>query len=431
MTRTVLTDKFVTSASSKGTAQRDYFDGLCAGLSLRVTSAGKKTWAFTYTSPRDGKRARVTLGTYPATSLLDARERWRTCRGKVEAQLDPRDAADDQEAGITIEELIEDRLKYVVRGKLRSAGEIERRYQKHVIPYVGKKPVKHFRLRDLNGLTDRCIDEGHPVLANHVFNDVRALLKFGVRRDAIPYSPLTEAEKPTPEESIKDRFLTLDEVAWLWANLDSIFIGTERRDGMRTDSYRVKALLKLILATGQRPGEVCGIERGEIDRTNKLWVIPKTKTKNKRDHTLPLNDIAWLIIAEALEKTNGKWLFPNDDGDGPFDKRVLAKTLLRAFTPTKANPKSRMGDLARFTPHDLRRTVATQMSLDENGLDFPEIYISHVLNHTTETKRTITQRVYNKNMYLAEKRIALDKWGHLLGGVITGRLIFAAHTKAA
>ena len=431
MARTILTDKFVTFANSKGDPQRDYFDGLCAGLSLRVTNAGKKTWAYTYTSPRDGKRARVSLGTYPATALIDAREKWKTHRNSVESDLDPRDVANEQEAGLTIADLIEDRMKYAVRGKLRSATLIEMRYIKHVIPYVGSKLVKDFRLRDLNGLTNRILDAGHPVMANHVFNDVRALLRWGVRRDVIPYSPLAEAEKPTPEETVKDRFLTLAEINWLWNALPTIFIGSERRGGMRTGSERVISILRTILAGGQRPGEVCAIERNEIDRTNKLWTIPKSKTKNKRDHIVPLNEIAFGLISDAMDRTNGKYIFPNDEGDGPFDVRVLAKTLKRAFEPTKENPKSRMGDMKKFTPHDLRRTLATQMSLEENGLDIPEICISHVLNHTTETRKTVTQRVYNQNKYLAEKRDALSAWGLFLQQVIDGKANIRTLAQAA
>jgi integrase len=418
--RKILEDKFVRSATSQGALQHDYFDGLCIGLSLRVTSAGKKTWAFTYTSPRDGKRARITLGTYPATSIAVARTHGTTQRGIVEAATDPRDVANEQDAGMTIAELIENRMKYAVKGKLRSADNIESRYKNHVIPYVGSKLVKDFRMRDLNGITDRILDAGHPVMANHVFNDVRALLRWAVKRDEIAYSPLAEAERPTKEDSIKDRFLSLAEINWLWNALPTIFIGSERKDGIRTDSDRVISILRTILASGQRPGEVCAIKRNEMDRTNKLWTIPPSKTKNKRVHVVPLNAIAFALISAAMDRTNGKYIFPNDEGEGPFDARVLAKTVKRAFEPTKSNPKPRMGDLPKFTPHDLRRTLATQMSLEENGLDIPDIFISHVLNHTTETRKTVTQRVYNQNKYLAEKRTALKAWGTFLQHVIDG-----------
>lgn len=72
-----LTDRFCSTAKALG-VQTDYFDEQVAGLAFRVTNRGNRSWCFHYRSPRDGKRARATIGTYPATSLAMARERrWR------------------------------------------------------------------------------------------------------------------------------------------------------------------------------------------------------------------------------------------------------------------------------------------------------------------------------------------------------------------
>ncbi len=72
MPRIALTDRFCLGAKSKA-PQTDYFDSDTPGLALRVSSAGHKAWTFHYTSPRDGKRARHKLGTYPALTLAKAR----------------------------------------------------------------------------------------------------------------------------------------------------------------------------------------------------------------------------------------------------------------------------------------------------------------------------------------------------------------------
>ena len=69
-----LTDRFCSHAKPQsGEAQSDYFDDTVAGLALRVAASGRKSWTLPFTSPGDGKRARMTLGTYPATSLGAAR----------------------------------------------------------------------------------------------------------------------------------------------------------------------------------------------------------------------------------------------------------------------------------------------------------------------------------------------------------------------
>ena len=50
-------------------------------------------------------------------------------------------------------------------------------------------------------------------------------------------------------------------------------------------------ILKIVLATGQRPGEVCGTPR-RIDLADGSWLIPSKRTKNKEAHTMPLSKLA-------------------------------------------------------------------------------------------------------------------------------------------
>ena len=86
-----LTTHSVESATAGSRPQIDLFDARCTGLALRVSRGGTKAWCFTYTSPRIEKRARIQLGTYPATSLDDARNLAISKRHLVERGIDPRD----------------------------------------------------------------------------------------------------------------------------------------------------------------------------------------------------------------------------------------------------------------------------------------------------------------------------------------------------
>ena len=86
MARVVLTDRFVSGAKAG-----DYFDAKSAELNLRVTPKGVKSWFAVFTSPKDGKRARVTLGHYPQTSLARARTLALEARGHLEEGRDPRE----------------------------------------------------------------------------------------------------------------------------------------------------------------------------------------------------------------------------------------------------------------------------------------------------------------------------------------------------
>ena len=70
MPRVKLTDRFV--AGLKTSVRTSYFDTKAAGLALRVTPKGVKTWAFVYRLGGRGPQW-LTLGTYPAMGLADAR----------------------------------------------------------------------------------------------------------------------------------------------------------------------------------------------------------------------------------------------------------------------------------------------------------------------------------------------------------------------
>jgi integrase len=68
------------------------------------------------------------------------------------------------------------------------------------------------------------------------------------------------------------------------------------------------------------------------------------------------------------------------------------------------------------TPHDLRRTVASQMA----AMGIPENIVARVLNHSSEIAKTITGAVYIRHSFAAEKRHALNAWAKRLTDIIDG-----------
>jgi integrase len=427
MARKALTDLGVGALTSKGTDRADYFDALCTGLSVRVTKDGKKTWALTYTSPRDGKRARITIGTYPATSLADARIHANAKRGLVEQGRDPRDIANDMPSVPLITNLIDDYIRLHVRPDgdnfLRTCMEVERRFDKDVIPVVGNVPVKDFRMMHLNRVINPIMERGADAQANHVFSDMRHMMKFAVRRGeyGLEFNPIADAELPGALKK-KERWLTLEEIRTVWRAVTGVFIKSDY----------VPTILRLIIATGQRPGEVCGISRAEVDTFKRVWTIPALRSKNGFEHQVPLNDLAYGIIVDGFRETNGEYLFQNEDGQ-PFNVMALGRAVIRAWkTPGRAGQRSSAltpggkFSMAKWTAHDLRRSVATQMSMT---LGTDDMHIGHVLNHRSVTKKSVTQNVYNQNPYLNEKRAALEKWGALLERLIAGEQVVELDTQ--
>jgi integrase len=401
-------------------------DGLIPGLYLLVTRH-KKSWGFQFTPPGGGKaRTKMVLGhgtgvnmLYPTTGIHEARLRAEEIKAILRAGKDPRQVAKIKAATkMTISELCDLRFREELAHSAKkfkwTCLEIERCYDRDIIPAVGDVYVEDFRIKHLRLVIQPIIDRGSHTQANRVYQHVQALLDFAVRAtDEIELNPLA-ACKPPNKEKAKTRALSLAEIRQVWHGAP----------GAMSRSESVPDILRLMLATGQRPGEECGaIERHEVDLAKRLWTIPAYKTKNKAgDHVVPLNDLACEILAERMRATNSKFLFPNNEGDGPIPNHTIATCLARALVPALGFPLGRLG-VAKFTPHDLRRTMGSQMAENlktDHGDTLPEIYISHVMNHRSATKKTVTSMVYNQYQYLAEKQEALEKWGAFLTQVLAG-----------
>jgi hypothetical protein len=196
MPTVALTDLFCRTAKAPA-GRMDFFDETVQGLALRVTEGGHRSWCFHYRSPRDGKRARATIGTYPATSLAKARGKALEARGHVEAGQDPRLVlAGQAAAGMTVAGLVDAYLADPEKAALRSKQEIERRLRRNVAPVIGEVKLAELRKRDVRNVTDAILRRGRKVEATRVFEDIRAAVRWAVQNEYLDVNPLNGMVKP-------------------------------------------------------------------------------------------------------------------------------------------------------------------------------------------------------------------------------------------
>ena len=162
------------------------------------------------------------------------------------------------------------------------------------------------------------------------------------------------------------------------------------------------APLKLLLLTGCRLNEVTGLRRTELSDDGKIWIIPGARTKNNREHVVPLPPLARDILAAV--NTAGEFIF-STNGSAPITCGSKIKGRLDAAM--KAEP---------WRLHDLRRTVATGMA--ELGIS-PHI-VEAVLNHVSGAKAGVAG-TYNRAVYAAEKKAALERWAEHVEGLVSGK----------
>jgi integrase len=290
MPRVALTDRFVSGAKARGTPQTDYFDADTAGLALRVTSKGVKTWSLIFTSPKDGKRARMTLGRYPQTKLAAARGLAIEARGYLDVAKDPRDVLAGPDGAMTVEALVESYLEKYARRELRRPEGVERTFRKNVLPLVGAVRLGDLHRGDVNRVIDPILKRGSPTEAARCFAYMRALFRWAVGRGDLDRNPMEGMQKPG-EGVPRDRVLTDREIATPWTALPKAL----------ARSKPCQRIITLCLVTAQRVGEIAGMRPGELDLQARLWTIPGDRTKNGHKHTVPLSRSAVKIIEEALK----------------------------------------------------------------------------------------------------------------------------------
>jgi integrase len=366
------------------------------GLSIRITPKGVKTWVFRYQYNKIPRR--MTLGNYPGIGLADARQRHAEAMQDLQRGLDPglkvKEAKAKLKAAPTMADLINELWETELQEK-KSGVETLRLLQKDVIPSWGKRKVADIKRRDIVLLLDGIVKRGAPITRNRVHSALTRLFNFAAERGVIEDSPCTRIRKLA--ETNKSRVLTNAEIKLLWEALD-----LENKD---IDIFwTTKMVLKMILLTGQRSGEICGMTSDEIDPDAGIWTIPATRMKNNQEHKLPLTDTVKGIIRQAysLLGDGGPFVFRSPYRDKPLTPHSLSRAISRH--------RAEMGIEDHFTPHDIRRTVRTRLA----ELKIDEFIAERVLGHKLQGMLA----VYNQYDYLPEKRKALEAWEKRLQTIV-------------
>ncbi len=354
------------------------------GLYLRVMPTGKKSWVFRYYF--EGTPRRMTLGSYPALTLAEAREKHSQATQSVSKGIDPGEVAAQEKAkrkaAPTFSDLLDEFWDEEL-SKQSSGKERKRLITKDVLGRWKNRKVSVITRRDAVLLLDK-VRERAPITANRVQGILVRMFNFASERGIIEHSPLTGMKRG--KEKSRARVLTDAEIVSLWNALD-----IENKD---IDIYiPTKLAIKMILLTGQRPGEVANMAWSDI--VDDLWIIPEDKSKTE-GNKVPLLSMAKEVLETAQSYTRGTpFVFESSYKEGmPLTVRALSNAIRRH--------RAEIGILDHFTPHDLRRTVRTRLA--EIGVS--DITAEKVLGHKLQGVLAI----YNRHEYLAEKREAMRKW---------------------
>ncbi len=181
--RIALTHRGVEALRSEALAYR-ICDMRCQGLAVRVAPSGVKTWDVAFRVRGKGIYRRLSLGPFPAVTLDAARERTLALTNAAKAGRDliaeEKAAKAAAEARLTVGQLVELYLSRRVRGRLRSAAEMERRFVRTFGP-LKDRCIDEIRRRDLRELLDKVADRGAPREAQQRRQVARVMFPLGLK----------------------------------------------------------------------------------------------------------------------------------------------------------------------------------------------------------------------------------------------------------
>jgi integrase len=403
--RQILTDAACRTGLPR-TGRLEIADMRQVGLVLRVTSNGIRTFAFRFRHPHSRKTLRATIGSYPATSLEAARRRARAMAVQVEAGINPIEARNTERATAHTRTFAALAARYLTEHaerhkRPRSAEEDRRNLAVHVLPKWGKRDFRNIRRADVIELIESIVSAGKHVAANRVHSLISKVFNFAVDADLLETNPAARLKKRGVETSRK-RVLTDAELPVFWRGIV-----------LSPVSESVGLALRLAVLTGARASEIAGAHKSEFRDLDKLeqaaWLIPGERTKNKRDHLIPLSRLARETVKAAIKlgDNDTEFLFPTRYNNGtPLEGHALTTAMARFCADWKEPP----------SPHDLRRTVNTRLAM----LGVAKEVRDRCLNHVTGL-RDPESRHYNRYEFQQEKRDALGKWDKALAAIIAGR----------
>jgi integrase len=384
-----LTDKTIAGLTiPQGKTELLIFDDDLAGFGLRLRAGGSRKWVFQYR--HNGRQHRVT--NKASLDAMRARAWAKKLHHEVGLGANPQQEKADARirAGQTFAKIADDYLVFREREWRPASMRAGRRY---LLSHA--KPLHGMELGKINRATiaaqlNRIERESGAVTANRFRAMLSSFFNWAAREGLIDANPAAFTNKRN--ETPRDRVLSDAEIRAIWTALQA-------------DDF--SDIVRLLLLSGQRRSEIADLAWNEIDFERGLIVLPASRTKNGREHVVPMSRPVRTIL-ESRRRIYGRDRIFGIRGDA-FSFSKPRRWLDAAIAP---------GVIERpWTLHDLRRTTATGMA---DRLAVQPHIVEAILNHTSGHKGGVAG-VYNRAQYLAEKKQALALWGDYVTALVEGR----------
>lgn len=393
-------DKFTDNKIKGYKPKSERYTVTCNSLELRVSPNGRKSFRFMFRF--EGENKQLTIGQYPLVSLAEINESVAAARKLLAQGINPivfkENIKQANAAMITVEQLVD---KFIANGckkvKPDTAKQYESELKAHVVKAWGKRTVESITRPNAIKLLSDMEDLGLTATTRRIRTYLTKMFDFAFDTGIITTMPLYKL--PVITANTKERFLTDAEIYYFWHGVNKI------------RSARTRAALRLMLLLGRRGIEVVSATWDQFDLDKKIWLMTPAKIHLKyrakfKPVIMPLPPLA-LKILEERRASQSMWNFVF-----PSEYDPMTHQTVHSLNSTVRKRWKDMGFKEQWTPHDLRRTLSTQLA----ALDYEQAQINRILAHKLQG----VEGTYNRHEYVEQRMKALTEWDAMIAKIIAG-----------
>ena len=378
------------------------------GFGLKLTKAGSKSFILRYFHKASGKDRQLTIGKWPTWTLAAARSKAEGFKRETDGGKDILEDRRAERRRPKLGPALNDYCTQLI-DPLKSGSQTRSMLERYLVKPLGPETMlKDIRRAEVRAEVRKLVKK-HQRQAALLLSYSKNFFAWAEDAELIEVNPIASLKPANVDKAmnnanfVRGRVLDESELATFWSKVET------------AGPHRLTALaLKMILVTGQRPGEVTGMHETEIN--GNVWTIPAARRgKTKTAHVVPLAPLAVELIKQARaevarlsKRRRGKpagFIFETRPGSSPAVNSL--DRAVKRFASELGNKDTK--EWGHWTPHDLRRTCRTGLSAAGVGQEVAELTIGH-------TRKGIAA-VYDLHTFDKEKRRALEAWERKLNKI--------------